>query len=102
MIAITTESAYGVMTGASRAATSPLSGRVRAGVNPLRSWAELCPQAPMAHVSLALVGDLIAGVRNDGPADESARTAATQKFGFDKQYGTTPHQSGTRVWKPPV
>ena len=37
-------------------------------------------------------------------ADAIAPTAIapTTHLGFDKQYGNTPHHSGTRVRKPPV
>ena len=113
MIAIT-ENAFGVTGVTSRAATSLLSGRVQIAVTPLRARAELCLQAVPAleqvSVSAAAPAAAPMGLGVDARGDWArladgsapAAIAATTHFGFDKQYGTTPHHSGTRVRKPPV
>lgn len=113
MIAIQTENAFGVTGVTSRAATSPLSGRVHVAVTPLRARAELCLQAARSFEQVSAVAAFAAAplglgidARGDWAlvADGSApdTVAPMTHLGFDKQYGNTPHHSGTRVWKPPV
>lgn len=117
MIAIQTENAFGVTGVTSRAATSPLSGRSRVAVALLSTGRELCPQALRVSGALSVAVAPAAapmGLRADArrdwatadlfAADAIAPTAIapTTHLGFDKQYGNTPHHSGTRVRKPPV
>lgn len=112
MIAIT-ENAFGVTGVTSRAATSLLSGRVQIAVTPLRARAEVCPQGVRAErISVATAASAAApmGLGVDARGDWALLAdgfapdafAPTTHLGFDKQYGTTPHHSGTRVRKPPV
>jgi hypothetical protein len=113
MIAIQTENAFGVTGVTSRAATSPLSGRVHVAVTPLRARAEVCPQAARSFEQVSVVAASAAapmGLGIDARGDWALLAdgfapdaiAPTTHLGVDKQYGNTPHHSGTRALKPPV